>query len=110
MLPSSQSRLLSMRLDVDEHTAVTAVSVLCHMQALDLLDAEESLEVCELVFLENRAISHTAGQFAVDYLFSEDFMSRAKQREVPPGEMKSLILSSLSTFVSLFVNGNTVLQ
>ena len=74
-----------MRLDVDEHAAVTAISVLCHMQALDLLDAEESLEVCELVFLENRAISHTAGQFAVDYLFSEDFMSRAKQREVPEG-------------------------
>ena len=74
-----------MRLDVDEHAAVTAISVLCHMQALDLLDAEESLEVCELVFLENRAISHTAGQFAV----SEDFMSRAKQREVPEGEEKT---------------------
>ena len=80
-----------MRLDVDEHAAVTAISVLCHMQALDLLDAEESLEVCELVFLENRAISHTAGQFAVDYLFSEDFMSRAKQREVPEGEEKRLV-------------------
>ena len=78
-----------MRLDVDEHAAVTAISVLCHMQLLDLLDAEESLEVCELVFLENRAISHTAGQFAVDYLFSEDFMSRAKQREVPAGEIST---------------------
>ena len=92
-----------MRLDVDEHAAVTAISVLCHMQALDLLDAEESLEVCELVFLENRAISHTAGQFAVDYLFSEDFMSRAKQREVSEGNKK---FNYTMSYTSILKAGN----
>ena len=75
-----------MRLDVDEHAAVTAIQVLGHMHSLDLLDSEDSLEVCELLFLENRAISHAAGQFAVGYLFSDDFMTRAKQKKVLSGE------------------------
>ena len=69
-----------MKLDVDEPTAVTAIIVLTHMLNLDLLEAEESVEVCELVFIESRAISHAAGQFAVNYLFSADFMDRARQK------------------------------
>lgn len=81
----SQSRLLSMRLDIDDSAAVTAINVLSYMQSLDLLDTEECQEVCELVFLEHRGISHAAGQFAVGYLFSDDFMSKAKKRKVPKG-------------------------
>lgn len=57
----------------------------CLLQ-LDILEAEDSLEICELVFLENKAISHAAGEFAVAYLFSEDFMAQAKQARVPKGE------------------------
>lgn len=76
-----------MRLDVDDPAAISAINVLSHMQNLDLLDAEECQEVCELVFLEHRGISHAAGQFAVGYLFSEDFMSKAKQRKVPRGKV-----------------------
>ncbi len=74
-----------MRLDIDETAAVTAISVLTSMLMLELLDAEESVEVCELIFLESRAISHAAGQFAVNYLFSADFMERSKRKAVPAG-------------------------
>ena len=74
-----------MRLDVDDHAAVTAINVLNHMLSLELLDAEECVEVCELVFMESRAISHAAGIFTANYLFSEDFMERAHQKPVPAG-------------------------
>lgn len=77
---------MTMRLDVDEHAAVTAINVLTSMLTLDLLEGEECVEVCELIFLENRAISHAAGHFAVDYLFSSDFMERARRKSVPPGK------------------------
>ena len=86
MLCRVQERLLSMRLDVDELAAVTAINVLTHMLGLDLLDNEECMEVCELIFMEARAISHAAGQFAVNYLFSADFMDRAHQKPVPAGQ------------------------
>ena len=66
-----------MRLDVDEQTAVTALSVLTHLLALDLLDAEESVEVCELIFIESRAISHAAGQFAANFLLSTEYSDGA---------------------------------
>jgi hypothetical protein len=75
-----------MKLDADEPTAVAAINVLMHMLSLDLLEPEECVEVCELIFMESRAISHTAGQFAVNYLFSDDFMDRARQKPVPAGE------------------------
>lgn len=74
-----------MKLDADEPTAVAAINVLTYMLSLDLLEAEECVEVCELMFMESRAISHAAGQFAVSYLFSSDFMDRARQRPVPAG-------------------------
>ena len=76
-----------MRLDIDDHAAMCAISVLDYMQALNLLDTEECQEVCELIFLEHRGVSHAAGQFAVNYLFSEDFMSKAKLRKVPKGKV-----------------------
>ena len=75
-----------MRLDVDEVTAVMGITVLTHMLSLDLLEAEECMEVCELIFMEARAISHAAGQFAVNYLFSADFMDRARQKPGSAGQ------------------------
>ena len=74
-----------MKLDADEAAAVAAINVLTYMLTLDLLEPEESIEVCELTFIESRAISHAAGQFAVGYLFSSDFMDRARQKSVPAG-------------------------
>lgn len=78
-----------MKLDVEESTAVMAIVVLTHMLNLDLLEAEECVEVCELTFIESRPISHAAGQFAVNYLFSADFMDRARQKPVPAGESRA---------------------
>lgn len=91
-LPHPKPRLLSMRLDIDDHTAICAINVLEQMQIRNLLDGEDCQEVCELIFLENRGISHAAGQFAVSYLFSEDFMSKAKLRKIPRG-IHNIILS-----------------
>ena len=89
-----------MRLDIDEHAAVTAINVLTHMLSLDLLDAEECVEVCELVFIESRAISHAAGFFAMNYLFSDDFMERARQKSVPSGTLSDEVFpSTLLIFV-----------
>ena len=76
---------MTMRLDVDDHAAVTDISVLTSMMNLDLLEGEECVDVCELIFMENRAVSHAAGQFAVSYFFSADFMERARRKAVPPG-------------------------
>jgi len=81
-----QERLLSMRLDREDSVAVHALHVCGHLLSLDMLEPEDCVQVCELVFVENRAISHAAGDFAVRYLFSEDFMARAKQAKVPKGE------------------------
>ena len=75
-----------MRLDREDSVAVHALHVCGHLLSLDMLEPEDCVQVCELVFVENRAISHAAGEFAVRYLFSEDFMARAKQAKVPKGE------------------------
>ena len=75
-----------MRLDREDSVAVHALHVCGHLLSLDMLEPEDCVQVCELVFVENRAISHAAGEFAVHYLFSEDFMARAKQAKVPKGE------------------------
>jgi len=82
-----QTRLLSMRLDIEDSVAVVAINVLEHMQNLKLLEMDECQEVCELLFLESRGISHAAGQFAISYFFSEDFMSKAKVKRPPKGAM-----------------------
>lgn len=77
-----------MKLDVEEPTACAAIGVLTYMLSLDLLESEECVEVCELIFMESRAISHAAGQFAANYLFSSDFMDRARQKSVPAGTFR----------------------
>lgn len=92
-----------MRLDREDGVAVHALHVCGHLLSLDMLEPEDCVQVCELVFVENRAISHAAGEFAVRYLFSEDFMARAKQAKVPKGESgrvySLLLLSSPFTTV-----------
>lgn len=85
-----QKRIVSLHLDKEDSVAVQAIKLCKHLLQRDLLEAEESLEVCELVFLENKAVSHAAGEFAVSYLFSDDFMARAKQTKVPRGELVGL--------------------
>ena len=82
---------MSLRLDIDESTAVAAIGVLTHMLSLDLLESEECVEVCELIFIESRPISHAAGHFAINYLFSSDFMDRARQKAVPAGTCKLVV-------------------
>ena len=42
-------------------------------------------QVCELMFVESRSVSHTAAEFATRYLFSDDFMTRARGAKVPKG-------------------------
>lgn len=79
---------MSLRLDIDESAAVAAIGVLTYMLSLDLLEPEECVEVCELIFIESRPISHAAGHFAINYLFSSDFMDRARQKVVPAGTCK----------------------
>lgn len=81
-----QKRIVSLHLDKEDPVAVQAIKLCKHLLQRDLLEAEECLEICELAFLENKAVSHAAGEFAASYLFSDDFMARAKQTKVPRGE------------------------
>jgi len=92
-----------MRLDVDETAAVTAISVLTSMLLLELLDSEECVEVCELIFLESRSISHAAGQFAVNYLFSSDFMERSRRKAVPAGWHLCVCVFFMCVYVFMYV-------
>ena len=89
-----------MRLDREDSVAVHALHVCGYLLSLDMLEPEDCVQVCELVFVENRAISHAAGEFAVRYLFSEDFMARAKQAKVPKGEF-TRVYSFATAVISL---------
>ncbi|CAI7999749.1 Cohesin subunit SA-2 [Geodia barretti] len=40
------------------------------------------------MFVESRSVSHTAAEFATRYLFSDDFMTRARGAKVPKGHKK----------------------
>ncbi len=91
---------MSMRLDIDDNVATSAIAVLGHMADLSILDGEECQEVCELIFIENKGIAHAAGQFAVNYLFSDDFMRKAKLKKVPKG---ALLFRSCSSNVSQYI-------
>lgn len=74
-----------MRLDREDAVAVHAIQLCMHLLVLDMLEPDDCTEICELVFVENRAVSHAAGQFATRYLFSDEFMAKAKQSKVPKG-------------------------
>ena len=55
--------------------------------SIHCLSGHITVQVCELMFVEGRTVSHAAGEFATRYLFSEDFMTKAKQAKVPKGEL-----------------------
>jgi len=74
-----------MKLDVDSSVAVQAINLCSILLQLDLLDGEEANDICELVFMENRAISHAAGQFLCQHLLSDEFLEKAKTMQINPG-------------------------
>ncbi|KAL5476327.1 hypothetical protein EMCRGX_G026256 [Ephydatia muelleri] len=49
-----KARMTMMRLDKEEAVAVHAIQLCATMMARDMLEAEECVEICELVFLESR--------------------------------------------------------
>ena len=76
-----------MRLDKEETVAVNAIALCSYFLTLDMLEEEDCVEICELVFMETR-VAHAAGNFAVQYLFSEDFMSKTHQSLAKRGRKK----------------------
>ena len=80
-----KDRILSMKLDVESSVAVQAINLCSVLLQLDLLTSEECTDICELVFMENRGISHAAGQFLCQYLLSDEFLEKAKTMKVNPG-------------------------
>ena len=76
-----------MRLDREENVAVAAINLCCHLLSLDMMEAEECVDVCELVFLDTK-VAQAAGAFATKYLFSDDFMAKARRVKPPQGHKK----------------------
>jgi len=74
-----------MKLDVESSVAVHAINLCSVLLQLDLLSSEECTDICELVFMENRGISHAAGQFLCQCLLSDEFLEKAKTMKVNPG-------------------------
>jgi len=74
-----------MKLDVESSVAVQAINLCSILLQLDLLDGEEANDICELVFMENRSISHAAGQFLCQHLLSDEFLEKAKTMQINPG-------------------------
>lgn len=97
-----KERMLSMKLDVEASVAVQAINLCSVLLQLDLLNSEECTDICELVFMENRGISHAAGQFLCQYLLSDEFIEKAKTMKVNPGERRPseahIILKELLRF------------
>ena len=50
-----------MRLDNEDSVVVVAISLCCNLLERDMLEPEECVEICELVFMDNRNISQAAG-------------------------------------------------
>lgn len=80
-----KERIVSMKLDVESSVAVQAINLCSILLQLDLLDGEEANDICELVFMENRSISHAAGQFLCQHLLSDEFLEKAKTMQINPG-------------------------
>lgn len=91
-----------MKLDKEDSVAIAAIGLSSHLLSLDMLDPEECVEICELVFMDNKHIARAAGiyniftmcimllsgKFAVKYLFSEEFMTKASRAKPPKGHKK----------------------
>ena len=45
---------MSMRLDKEDAVQVAAINMSGQLLALDMLDPEECIEICEMVFLDNK--------------------------------------------------------
>ena len=91
-----------MKLDVDSSVAVHAINLCSILLQLDLLDGEEANDICELVFMENRAISHAAGQFLCQHLLSDEFLEKAKTMQINPGICMCVSMFSVSVCVLVF--------
>jgi hypothetical protein len=81
-------RIVAMKLDKEDNVAIAAINLLCNMLELNILEPEDCTEICEMVFIENKNIARTAGKFTVKYLFSEDFMSKARLEKPPDGHQQ----------------------
>ena len=57
-----QERLVSMKLDKEDSIATVAISLCYHLFSLDLLEVEECVDVCQMVFMENRTLGRAAGE------------------------------------------------
>lgn len=77
-----------MRLDKDDNVSVSAVALCSHLLDLQVLEEEDCLEICELVFTDNRSLAQEAGAFTVKYLFSDAFMRKARQQKPICGRKK----------------------
>ena len=96
-----------MRLDKEETVAVNAITLCSHLFTLDMLEEEDCVEICELVFTDTRGVAHAAGSFAVQYLFSEDFMSKTHQSLVKRGKKKATDAQiMLKEIVHFFIDAN----
>lgn len=53
---------MSMRLDKEEAVSMAAIKLCTAMLTEDMLEPEECVEICELVFFESRPIARAAGE------------------------------------------------
>ena len=51
-----------MKLDKEDSIATVAISLCYHLFSLDLLEVEECVDVCQMVFMENRTLGRAAGE------------------------------------------------
>ena len=58
-----KERLVSMRLDKEDSVQVAAISLCSRLLTLDMLEPEECIEICEMVFMDTKkAVSQAAGK------------------------------------------------
>lgn len=94
-----------MKLDKDENVAVNAISLCCHLLDVDVLEEEECVELCELIFFDTRSIAQAAGAFAAKYLFLDEFVKKAQQGKPAKGKKKPTVSQiKLKEIVHFFVD------
>ncbi|XP_011408151.1 PREDICTED: cohesin subunit SA-1 [Amphimedon queenslandica] len=75
-----KDRIVSMKTDKDDTIASTAISLCTLLFSLDMLDADDCVELCQLVHLENRVLGRAAGKFAVRYIFCDEIVTKTRGR------------------------------
>ena len=64
-----KERLVSMRLDKEDNVQVAAINLCGHLLTLDMLEPEECIEMCELVFMDTKkTVSQAAGKVVCVYV------------------------------------------